>query len=91
MEIPIRNLRTRSISTWNILIDKYIHAHHKDEKYITRDRAHSDLLELYQELYQCHTSDSLILAMIHKIIHSYYNDVIKSVQRERAVAALSMS
>jgi hypothetical protein len=96
MEIPmrrlsIRNLSTRSISTWNILIDKYIHAHHKDEKYITRDRAHSDLLELYQELYQCHTSDSLILAIIHKIIHSYYNDVMKSIQREKAVATLSMS
>jgi hypothetical protein len=85
---------TRSIRIWNILIDKYIHAHHKDQKYITATRAHTDLVELYHELYQCHTSDSLILAKIHKVIHEYYNDVMKSISREKAIratATLSMS
>jgi hypothetical protein len=85
---------TRSIRTWNTLIHKYIHAHHKDNKYISYSRAHSDLMELYQEFYHCHPtstpSDSLILAKIHKMINEYYNDVMKSIKREKAVLATQL-
>lgn len=86
-----RHTHTRSTKTWDILISKYIKVHHIDSKYITKEQAHNDLLELYNEYKQTYSSDAIILAIIHKLIHKYHNEVRNNIYRQEANALLSLS
>jgi hypothetical protein len=68
---------TRSKRTWSILMQKYIDVHNKDSKYITIEKAHADLVELYNELLMSidNARDSIILECIYKLIRQYNREV----------------
>jgi hypothetical protein len=81
---------TRSKRLWDILIKKYIKAHNKDSKYITIEKAHSDLTELYNEIYESlgsQAKDSIILDNIHKLIIKYNREVNNKLLSNKFIVA----
>jgi hypothetical protein len=68
---------TRSITIWHMLINRYINAHILNGKSLSIERAHEDLIKLYQELHAIlghYANDHTVLHKLHILILEYENE-----------------
>ncbi len=62
---------------WYMLVNRYITAHTMNGKTIGIERAHQDLIKLYQEFHSIlgpYASDHIVLHKLHTIIVEYENE-----------------
>ena len=68
---------TRSIQMWHMLVNRYIAAHTLNGKTITTERAHNDLIKLYEEFHSIlgpYASDHNVLQKLYSIVVEYENE-----------------